>query len=180
MSPDRQTRDRNSTSRIEVIPATPEHEPIFANLLQLYAHDFSEFHDVELGPDGRFTYKELPLYWRDPNRHPFLIHTNGQLAGFALVKKEISNGPSLWDVTEFFILRAYRRQGVGTVASHKVWNQFPGQWQVRVRQKNDSARNFWQRAIRAFTGREISSSAMEKNNERWHLFVFESPGSNSL
>ncbi|HSE21540.1 MAG TPA: hypothetical protein VLB68_07760 [Pyrinomonadaceae bacterium] len=40
--------------QIEVIPATSEQRPILANLFELYAHDFSEFYDLELGADGRF------------------------------------------------------------------------------------------------------------------------------
>lgn len=39
-------------AHIELIFATPEQQPILANLLELYIHDFSEFHDVELEPDG--------------------------------------------------------------------------------------------------------------------------------
>jgi hypothetical protein len=31
------------------IQAAPEQEPILANLLELYAHDFSEFHNVAIG-----------------------------------------------------------------------------------------------------------------------------------
>jgi hypothetical protein len=34
---------------VEVVPARPEQESILANLLELYAHDFSELHDVEIG-----------------------------------------------------------------------------------------------------------------------------------
>ena len=56
------TKSANQPSlHIEVIPAGPEQEPILANLLELYAHDFSEFHNLDLGPDGRFGYPSLPL-----------------------------------------------------------------------------------------------------------------------
>ena len=37
------------SAHIEVIPAAAEEEQILANLLELYAHDFSEFHDLEIG-----------------------------------------------------------------------------------------------------------------------------------
>jgi hypothetical protein len=33
-------------ARIELDPALREHSPILANLLELYAHDFSEFHSL--------------------------------------------------------------------------------------------------------------------------------------
>jgi hypothetical protein len=32
-------------AQIELVPAERNHEPILANLLELYIHDFSEFHD---------------------------------------------------------------------------------------------------------------------------------------
>jgi hypothetical protein len=35
-------RAEKPSAYIEVIPARPEQEPILANLLELYAHDFSE------------------------------------------------------------------------------------------------------------------------------------------
>ena len=60
------------SAHIEIIPAAPEQESIVANLLELYAHDFSEFHHIELGADGRFGYRQLSLYWSDPDRSPDL------------------------------------------------------------------------------------------------------------
>jgi predicted acetyltransferase len=44
-----------------------------ANLFELYAYDFSDFRDLELGDDGRFGDIELPLYWSEPDRHAFLF-----------------------------------------------------------------------------------------------------------
>lgn len=74
-------------THIELAPAALDQESVLADLLELYAHDFSEFHEIELGVDGRFGYKPLPLYWPEPNRRPFLIRVDGKLAGLVLVKK---------------------------------------------------------------------------------------------
>src|SRR5262245_2534065 len=96
---------------IDVIPASAEQMPIVANLLELYAHDFSELMDLQLGADGRFGYQPLPLYWTEPTRHPFLFTVNGYWAGFALVSRgsQISGDETVWDMAEFFIVRGYRR-----------------------------------------------------------------------
>jgi predicted acetyltransferase len=120
--------------QVEIIPAATEQEPILANLLELYAHDFSEFHDVQIGADGKFGYKNLPLYWNDPRRHPFLVHVDKNLAGFVLLKKgsEISGDENAWDITEFFILRGYRRRGVGTHIAHELWRRLPGSWEAAL------------------------------------------------
>ncbi len=158
------------SAQVQVIPATVDQMPIVANLLQLYAHDFSEFHDLELGPDGRFNYPPLPLYWTDPNRYPFLVRIEGKLAGFVLVKRE----SSIWDMVEFFVVRGCRRRGIGTAIAHDVWRRFPGLWEVRVMESNQSALQFWQRAISAFTGTAIQPFSIEKDGKAWKVFSFES------
>jgi predicted acetyltransferase len=164
------------SAHVSVMPAAPQEEPVVANLLQLYAHDFSEFHDVELGLDGRFVYKELPRYWRESNRHPFLVRVDDTLAGFALVKRgsEISGNASVWDMAEFFVLRAYRRRGVGMEGARQVWRKFPGPWEVRVMEANRSALVFWERAIAGGAGRAMQAATVEKDAERWNVFSFES------
>ena len=158
---------------IEVIRATAEQEAILANLLELYAHDFSEFHKIELGEDGRFGYPDLPLYWREPDRHPFVVRVDGKLAGLVLVK---ADSRKVWDMAEFFIVRGYRRSGVGTQVAHEVWRRFPGPWEVRVMEKNHSAGQFWERAIGAFTGETARLDRVEKGGQPWHAFSFESNG----
>jgi predicted acetyltransferase len=173
-------RAAKPSAQVEVIPAAAEQEPILANLLQLYAHDFSEFHDVPLRADGRFGgYKDLPLYWSEPHRHPFLVWVDGKLAGLVLVKKgsEISGNKNAWDMAEFFVIRAYRRRGIGTQIAHEIWKRFPGTWEVRVMQSNVSARQFWERAISGFTGEVVKAVRVEKCGEGWDLFSLESIGS---
>jgi GNAT superfamily N-acetyltransferase len=118
------TQQTGTTSaHLEVVPATSEQAPILANLIELYAHDFSDFLPIDVGEDGKFGYPALPLYWSDPDRHPldrhpFLIRIDGKLAGFALIQKgsEVYENRAVWDMAEFFILRRYRRHGAGTKA----------------------------------------------------------------
>jgi len=169
-------RAEKSFAHVEVIPARPEQELILANLLELYAHDFSEFHALELRSDGRFGYCGLSLYWSEPGRHPFLVWVEGKLAGLILVKRgsEISGDEMVWDVVEFFVLRGYRRRGIGTRIAHEVWRRFPGQWEVRVMESNLVARDFWAHAISTLTGQAIKPVRVEKDGRSWTLFSFES------
>ena len=108
--------------QVQVALATTDQQPTVANLLELYAYDFSEFHTIQLGPDGRFGYAGLEHYWTLPDRFPFLFTVDGKLAGLALIKKdsEISGDPSIWDVREFFVLRAFRRRSIGLEAAHQI------------------------------------------------------------
>ncbi len=169
-------KDEMDSPRVEVVAATPEQEPIVANLLELYLHDFSAFLDLEIGEDGRFGYPSLPLYWSEPDRYPFLIRMDGKLAGLALVKKGsvVSGDGLVWDMAEFFVLRGCRGRGVGTLAAHQVWRRFPGQWEVRVMQRNTLARRFWAGAISIFAGEAVHPRRIERDGEAWDLFSFQS------
>ncbi len=153
--------------KFELIPAVLDQQPVIANLLELYAHDFSEFFDIELGEDGRYGYPHLPLYWTEDGRYPFLIKVDGSLAGFALVK-------SGWDMAEFFIVRRYRRHGLGTLAAHEIWRTFPGAWEVRVMESNVAAREFWGRAIAKFAGRPVAPLRLEQHGRPRFVYKFDS------
>lgn len=168
--------EETSSVAVDIVRATREQEPVLANLLELYAHDFSEFSEMEIGEDGRFGYPHLSLYWEEPHRHPFLIKADGRLAGFVLLQKgsQVSGGQETWDVAEFFILRGYRRRGLGAKAAHAVWRMFPGKWEVRVMERNTRAKEFWQRAVNEFTGETIRAALVEKGHARWHVFSFQS------
>src|SRR6185436_4568145 len=163
-----------SLMQIDVRPATAAEEPVLANLLQLYVHDFSEFSDLKIGADGRFGYERLPLYWRESNRFPFLVRANGDLAGFVLVQKgsQVTGEADVWDVAEFFILRRYRRHRVGVRVAHDVWRRFEGRWEVRVMENNPVATIFWQRAISELTGLPAEPALAEVAGKRWYVFAF--------
>jgi predicted acetyltransferase len=163
---------------IEVLRAAAGDEPVLANLLELYAHDMSEAVDVQLQPDGRFGYPELPLYWREEGRIPFLVKVDGHLAGFALISSgsRITGDPAVWDVTEFFVARGYRKRGIGAAAAHEIWRRVPGGWEVRVLERNRPAPAFWAAAISAFTGSGDERGMPDgRNGKRWQVFRFTSP-----
>jgi len=165
------------SSRVELIEAGPEHQRILENLLELYIHDFSEFVSVDVCEDGRFGYPDLPLYWREPRRKPFLARIEGKLAGFALVTRGpgLSEDSEAWDMAEFFVLRRYRHRGVGAELAQKIWRVLPGKWQVRVRSNNLPALKFWESAITKFAKSPAASRDLEVQEVVWRFFSFQSP-----
>ena len=165
-----------SNPNIEIVSASREQEAVLANLLELYIHDFTEFLHREISADGRYGYERLPLYWSEPDRHPYLIRTDGNLSGLALVTRgpDLSGQETVWDMSEFFVLRGCRRLGIGTRAAHAVWLQHPGRWQIRVLESNVPAQHFWARAIAAFTGKAVIPTPFEDGSSRWRVFSFDS------
>jgi predicted acetyltransferase len=151
---------------------------LLSNLLELYIHDMSEaFPGIELGADGRFGYGALPLYWSEPERRfPFLIRRDARVVGFALATRgsPATDDPSVFDVAEFFILRRYRRSGLGRRAAFLLWDRLPGHWMVRVSLGNRGALPFWSRVIADFSGGTATEFELPGKPNGWHVFSFES------
>ena len=127
---------------VEVIGAELRDKPVLRQLLQLYQYDFSEFDNADTEDDGSYRYPYFDDYWIEPERHPLLFRVDGKWAGFAFVR-----AGSPHDMAEFFVMRKYRRSGVGTTLAREVFARFPGEWQVRQMTSNPTATAFWRRAI---------------------------------
>ncbi|MGA8596260.1 MAG: GNAT family N-acetyltransferase, partial [Bryobacteraceae bacterium] len=109
----------------------------------------------------------------------FLIKSRQKLAGFALLKRasEITKDECVWDMAEFFVLRRYRRCGVGTEAARQIWSRFPGRWEIRVMESNKVAYHFWAHAINTVLGEVVSPIRVEIARRDWYVFSFDAPGS---
>jgi predicted acetyltransferase len=158
--------------------ATAADLPLLSNLLELYIHDLSAaFPGVELGPDGRFGYPQLGRYWAEPERRfPFLIRCGGRVAGFALVTRgsPATEDPEVFDVAELFVLRSYRRSGVGRRAAFLLWSRLPGRWIVRVSEGNPGAIPFWSGVIAEFARGAVTESTRPGSPHPWRVFSFTS------
>ena len=157
--------------------ATRATAPLLSNLLELYLHDLSEAFPIDVGADGRFGYELLPSYWSEPEkRFAFLIRSGSQLAGFALVTRgsPVTDDPEHLDVAEFFVLRRYRRTGIGRQAAFLLWNRLPGEWVVRVSEANRAGLPFWRAAVDQYTSGTFSERARDGDPHGWRVFTFRS------
>ena len=151
---------------------------VLRNLLELYVHDLSEaFPYVELGPDGRFAYPpDLSSYWSEPaRRFAYLIKAGGKVAGFALVTlgSPAAEEPDVYDLAEFFVLRAHRRSGLGRRAACLLWNQLPGHWVVRCSESNPGALAFWSDVVAEFTHGGARTLAWSGRTTQFRVLRFD-------
>ncbi|HEX3815587.1 MAG TPA: GNAT family N-acetyltransferase [Mycobacteriales bacterium] len=130
---------------MEIIPASETEKPVLRRLLELYGYDFSEIDGRDVDEHGEFGYRYLDHYWTDPDRHAFLVRVDSRWAGFVLVRT--GDMPAATDIAEFFILRKYRRSGLGREVARQIFNRFPGKWQTRQVAGNSGATQFWHSAI---------------------------------
>lgn len=134
--------------------------------MQLYLHDFSEFLGTDVDANGEYPYAYFDHYFRREereSRHAFFIRADSQLAGFALVRQ--SDG--LNSVAEFFVMRKYRRGGVGTAAARQVFARFPGDWKVAELAANLPAQAFWRKVIAGVTGGAYTEDTDAKGVVQW-------------
>jgi len=165
--------EEKGSCEVEIVPARFQQKQIMENLFQYYLHDFSQYVDLELDDRGRFEYPNLADYWQEENRYPFFMTVNGNVAGFVLVTCESTrDGQHLYDVSEFFVLRRYRRQGVGERAARKIWDRFPGAWQVRVMRRNQIAAAFWDAVVRGYAGGGVSRHHNSRGGYEWVVYRF--------
>jgi predicted acetyltransferase len=166
-----------ATQEVVLERATQADAALLSNLLELYVHDLSEIFPVEIGPDGRFGYEKLSLYWSEHERRfAFLIRSGTRIAGFALVTRgsPMTDDPEALDVAEFFVLRRHRRSGIGRQAATLLWDRFAGQWIVRVSEANRPGLPFWGAVIGAYTNDTFSESRRPGSPHGWRVFSFKS------
>lgn len=137
-------------SQLEVRRAGADDRLPIRRMLELYQHDLSDIWDQELDARGEYGY-DLDRYWHGADCHPFVVVVDGHYAGFALVDRAVKIGSSGCWMDQFFILKKYRRAGVGRAAAMAVFAALAGQWEVGQMTGNLPAQAFWRSVISELT-----------------------------
>ncbi len=141
-----------SLTNIQVLPATDADYSVVQNLSSYYTYDFTEYLGMPCPESGRFDggCDEMLAGWKAGYSYLFVIRVGGELAGFAAVALDKPE----YCMQEFFILRKFRRQGVGQAVAHRLFDQFAGKWRVGLFIANTPALHFWPSAIQQYIGAE--------------------------
>lgn len=145
------TADLPGSIAIECRIARPEDFPALEQMLELYQHDLSDIWDQDLEADGRYGY-DLARHRTGKTSHAHLALVDGRFAGFALVAPAIVTRTEGCWMEQFFILRKYRRSGVGEALALDVFRRHPGLWEVGQMPANLPAQAFWRKVIGRVTG----------------------------
>jgi predicted acetyltransferase len=151
---------------MELVKVSFEKKMVLRNLMELYQYDMSDFEDDgdnDVNEYGLFDYMYLDHYWTEAGRFPFFLMQSGKLAGFALVREIADCETPKFSIAEFFILRKYRRQGIGKEAAYKLFEMFKGDWSVSWLEKNLPAKIFWTKAIVEYSKGSCSEAAQAGN-----------------
>jgi predicted acetyltransferase len=153
---------------VDIRDAPIEQKHVLRQLMQLYLYDFSEIVGDYVSESGEFPYRWLDNYWTESGRIPFLVYSDGHIAGFALVRTitMASRGTETKSISEFFIMRKYRRIGLGRKAAFHVFDRCRGTWEARQTQENLAAQAFWKVVICEYTAGDFEEMVVEDGEWR--------------
>ncbi len=153
-----------------------ESKCIIENLFPFYLYDMSEYMGWAANKDGTFRFKEslIASYWTEADHTPYIIKANGELAGFTMVRV-YPGTENLQDIGQFFILRKFKRKGVGQAVLKLLLRKYPGDWQIRALVENSGAIKFWKRSIEALVGDNYSMKLAKDVDLEMLFFHFQSP-----
>lgn len=150
---------------IKDLKGSPQEIEWVKNIYPMYLHDLSEFGEelYKLNQHGQWEPDYLPSWLSDPNAHPLILRWKGQPVGFAFVAQapfgSISSNID-YRMSEFFILRRYRRKYIGKQAAFAIFDRFPGRWEVTELPGNSPALFFWRDVISEYTGGQFDQTTM--------------------
>lgn len=135
--------------QIELLPTPFEQQALIANLYQFYAYESSDWEQEDVEVDGRFYIHQphLQRYWQEPDWSAQLILADGFIAGFLLIERSELPGVDALEFADLFILKKYRRLGIGRALVEQVMVTGGGRWLVSFYQQDVLARQFWQRLL---------------------------------
>ncbi len=163
--------------QIDLIDAISAHKPILERLLQLYEHDNSEFFGADVGADGLYRVMDADALFQ-PGWRVFLMEVDGRWAGFAIVTRHRSyvGAGETWLMDEFFVLRKYRRLGVGQHIADTLFDRFPGRWEISQWPSNLPSQAFWRSVIGRYTDGRFEETFLDTTRIRGLVQAFESTG----
>ncbi len=133
-------------------------------------YDFSEYLKTDVEDYGSFAaYPHLEDYWTEENnRFPYIILKDQKYVGFALVRFTESEERNYFSIAEFFIMKKYRREGIGKSIASQIFNLHKGQWEVYQKESNKPAQIFWIRVIDEYSKGQFKERL--ENNRRIQTF----------
>lgn len=160
---------RNYSFRI----ASPAERLPIRRMLELYQHDLSDIWDQDLDCHGEYGYA-LDRFWQTEGCHPFVATADDNYAGFALVDQAVRIGTEGYWMDQFFVLKKYRRQGVGQLLANSVFATLRGRWEVGQMPQNHAAQTFWRKVIGEYTGGRFKEHEVHTGWWQGVVQVFES------
>jgi predicted acetyltransferase len=134
---------------VELIQTGPDASELIRNLYQYYAYESSDWEQEDVESDGRFYIHDehLTRYWHDPQWSANLLLVDGYIAGFLLIEGSELPGIDALELADLFILKRYRRKGIGRAIATQVLRSGEANWLVRFYDQDEVSQAFWRAVL---------------------------------
>ncbi len=146
--------------------ASIQEKQVIFNLFQSYLNELSSFPDEEINykdEKGIYYYPYLGDYWRESERHPYLLLNGNEIAGFALVRQVEDH----WEMGEFYVLPEFRLCGLATSCCIDIFKKHQGEWRIDFNKYNQPSRALWLKLAKSLSGDNISTGELNT----WHDYI---------
>ena len=172
-------RQEENFMNIQIEPILIEQKSVLIQLLNLYCYDFTEYSNEDINEYGYYVDDDIKYYTENlginPKMHPFFILFDGKLAGFVIAGVGsyllYLDDENAYVIENFFIMKKYRRNGIGSFVAKAIFDMFKGKWEVCQKQNNLPARKFWKSVISEYTGNNYQECGTE--NDEMVGFIFD-------
>jgi predicted acetyltransferase len=107
-----------------------------------------------LGADNPHEHEIFANWFANDQSHPLVILRGSDLVGFALVTRPRipAAGETAADfhMSEFFVRKAHRREGIGRNAATLIFDRFAGEWEIVEYQRHPGSIAFWRRVLTTY------------------------------
>ena len=153
-------------------PATLADYPVIQNMARFYLYELSRTcgkgsNEWAIPSDGLYECDDFKKYFEEEDREAYVIKIANELAGFALLDKEVKSTTSEWNMGEFFVLARFQRAGVAQKVAHQIWVSHPGIWEVSVIPDNTPALHFWRKVIADYTNHNYTEEVKDVDYDNY-------------
>lgn len=131
---------------IELKFVKSEQKELLWNIHQKYLYEMTNFYDDKMDAVGNYVYEYFDAYFFEQNRKVFLIYSEENLAGFAMINNHsyIGENPD-YVLAEFTVFPMFRRKHIALDAINQIFKMLGGKWEIKFNEKNTPAKNLWQK-----------------------------------
>ena len=158
---------------VQLVVATETDWKQLTSLLKTYIAEMIQYvNESDVDDVTQRLINELENYKAEENRWPYLITSDSAVAGFCFLRY-FPQEPGTYDIDQFFVLKDFRRTGIGSACLAKLIALHPGKWLIRVLKTNEGALAFWLRAVAACAGEDYERSLAIDNGTEKHFIRFD-------
>ena len=160
--------------KLKIIPATIADYPTIQNMARFYVYDRSSYMGWSCEDDGSFSCIDFKHYFETPEKEPYLVTVDRELAGFVLLDKEYLLDKADWNMGEFFIFAKFQGTGVAQEVAKEIFRTHPGSWSVAIMLENIKAVKFWHKIIKEISGGSFTKTFKKaENKDEYNMEIYQ-------